>query len=331
MDEQAITILALLMKHDYLSGPKIQEALGMLAPNIKSIHARLHRLDEFVHTLNPNCRIIHTKNKGYHLTQDYFNESQKIFLRDLLQSNHVIKEDEKEELISLFDVFIPKKLNSKQMSQSYFDKITTITKAIKENHKIRFKYYSYKVMVDRVCRMPHQHGNVRESNQLYEVSPYLLKYNDGRYYLLAGFSDRQRKIQETRLYRLDRMEQVISIKRRRSYYQNETEESILLKANTMIHNFLAKDDALYSLAIKIDASIVNAFIEEFGDRVHFEVPLDYQTNHQVLASLEDVPLTDGLMNSLMRMSDKLTVLSPPEVVEKMKERALDLYQKYGNL
>lgn len=86
----------------------------------------------------------------------------------------------------------------KSMNESIYFNIDKIHSAIRDNSKIKFRYYDYNAKKEKIYR---------HDGRIYEVSPFALTWDDENYYLVA-FDSLNRQI---RHYRVDKMDNLAEI------------------------------------------------------------------------------------------------------------------------
>lgn len=125
---------------------------------------------------------------SYHIGNRQFELAELKLLVDSVQSAKFITEKKSNELIKKIEslaskyeasqlhrqVFVAGRV--KTMNESIYYNVDSIHAAIAGNSRITFKYFKWNVDKDM---------ELRHDGALYEVSPWLLSWNDGYYYLIA--------------------------------------------------------------------------------------------------------------------------------------------------
>lgn len=141
---------------------------------------------------------------GYYLASRQFELAELKLLVDAVQASKFITSKKSGELIAKLETLCSKAEakqlhrqvvvtnRNKAVNESIYYNVDMIYKAIAENVKIRFQYFEWSVKKEM---------KLRRDGSFYEVSPWLLSWDDENYYLIA-YDDRSREI---RHYRVDKM------------------------------------------------------------------------------------------------------------------------------
>lgn len=182
-----------------------QELIDYLAANgitseRKSIYTDIELLTEF------GMDIIKVKERpgGYYLASRQFELAELKLLVDAVQASKFITTKKSGELIGKLETLCSraqaKQLHrqvvvtnrNKAVNENIYYNVDLIYNAIAENVKIRFQYFAWSV---------NKEMKLRRDGSYYEVSPWLLSWDDENYYLIA-YDDRSGEI---RHYRVDKM------------------------------------------------------------------------------------------------------------------------------
>ena len=182
--------------------------------------------------------------------------------------------------------------------------MTTVIKAIHEKKNIYFKYVSYEIKRNKFVEIAHNHGNHKENNEFYIISPYKLIQRDSKYYVLGYFNQRPDKLS---IYRLDRMRLV---RNHKSPFE-EGEQFDLEQEVDHINMYVSgqKD----TLEISFDEVVLREVIDQFGQ--DHPVKKDFENRYHL--TIEDVLISDGLIGWLMMLQDHVKVIKPYSLQEKM--------------
>ena len=201
-DEHAVTmpeILAYLQKHD-------------ISAERKSIYADFHDLEKLGYEIAGEKT---GASYEYRLLTREFELAELKLLVDLIQTSRFLTLKKSQELISKLEgqcsEYDAKKLQRqvyvqdrvKADNESIYYSVDAIQSAISQNHMISFRYFRWNTEKKRELR----HGG-----ELYEVSPWMLSFNDENYYLIA-WDEKSRTI---RHYRVDKMLDITMLDRKRS-------------------------------------------------------------------------------------------------------------------
>ena len=193
--------------------------------------------------------------------------------------------------------------------------MTTVIKAIHEKKNIYFKYVSYEIKNNKFIEIAHNHGNHKENNEFYIISPYKLIQRDSKYYVLGYFNQRPDKLS---IYRLDRMRLV---RNHKSSFE-EGEQFDLEQETDHINMYVSgKRD---TLEISFDEVVLREVIDQFGQE--HPVKKDFENRYHL--TIKDVLISDGLIGWLMMLQDHVTVIKPYSLQEEMKERISNMLAQY---
>mgnify|MGYP000825327553 CR=1 FL=1 len=141
---------------------------------------------------------------GYRIADRTFELPEVKLLVDLVQSSKFITTKKSRQLIGKLEQLVSKndakKLQrqvvvadrNKTSNEKIYYSVDVIHSAIAENRQIRFHYFDWNVRKEM---------QLRKDGRFYQVSPWLLTWDDENYYLIA-YDDRSRDI---RHYRVDKM------------------------------------------------------------------------------------------------------------------------------
>jgi len=183
--------------------------------------------------------------------------------------------------------------------------ISSIHEAIPLQCTIRFKYAKYGLDKQLVW-----HNN----NQFYEIEPYELVWNSDFYYLIGKKTGEK----EWRHYRVDRMHE---LHKTFNLFQRQPFE---------VATYLEKTFHMYAGPVKevtlhVHHHLVNAMIDKFGLSLQIR-RLPNQDYFEITFKAAD---SDGLIRWLLTWGSHVKVVSPAEILEKIKHEALQMLQYYN--
>ena len=147
------------------------------------------------------------RNGGYYLADRDFELAEVKLLVDLVQSSKFITTKKSRELIKKLEKLVTREEavtlqrqvvvsdRNKAVNENIYYSVDVIYEAMASNLTVRFKYFEWDVNKNMV---PRKNGAV------YEVSPWLLTWDDQKYYLIA-YDGEAEKI---KYYRVDKMLQI---------------------------------------------------------------------------------------------------------------------------
>jgi predicted DNA-binding transcriptional regulator YafY len=200
--------------------------------------------------------------------------------------------------------------NTKSHNEHIYYAVNEIATAINEGKKIQFKYFNYDCNREPVFRK-----STQGEDKLYIVNPYSTVFSDDKYYLVC-YDDKHKTMTH---YRVDKMESVrvldapitpcdavkgfdIGDHKRQvfSMYTGERKKVIIEAEPTLT-------DVIFDKFGDIKMS-------ERGDRVRFEA---------------EVQVSPTFVAWCCSFGNKMQVVSPPTVVQKIKEYTHELYYQYS--
>lgn len=186
--------------------------------------------------------------------------------------------------------------------------ISAINVAIKADTKLKFQYLQY-TLADRENQVPRRNGND------YIVSPYYLLINEGNYYLLAFDGSK------ARTFRVDRMKKAQTLSDKR--------EGKKLMSEIDIRNYTKKTFSMFSgeetqVRIRFTKDMLDTVIDRFGANGGTYSPDD--NRHFIFSG--NVNVSPKFYGWLCSFGKKATVISPPAVVNDMKEYVKGILERY---
>ena len=212
-------------------------------------------------------------NKGYYLMERDFELSELRFLIDAVLSSRCITTKKSRELITKLEKqtskHMAKKLRMnrgiddriKCKNEEFYYNIDKISRAINENKKITFQYYTYNLEKKR---------ELKRDGHVYTLSPLDLVWNEDYYYLIGAHD----KYEDLTHYRIDRMHDIKPIDEQRRNpselkdYENGATTSAYLKKTFKMFG----GDAC-RVEVKFTNDMINPIIDRFGEEVII-VPFD---------------------------------------------------------
>ena len=295
---------------------KFLEELGIPAER-KSIYDDLNTLLEFGYDIQSK-RI--GRSTGYFIGERTFQVAELKLLVDSVQSSRFITQNKSNELIKKLESMVSESLAKdihhsvrvqgriKSMNESIYYNVDSLSEAIGANKVITFKYFSRDSKKNKIYR---------RNGALYEVSPWLLLWQNENYYLVAyDHSDEMLKH-----YRVDKMEsiQLIEASRKGSEYVEKIDQS----AYGDEHFGMFSGDT-QRVTLNCEDSLAGVVLDRFGD----QVPIMNQGNG-TFNVIVDVAINVTFFGWLCGLSGKAKILEPEEVVDKMKQHVSAIAELYG--
>ncbi len=283
----------------------------------KSIYSDIEALNEF------GMDIIRSGGHqgGYHLAGRNFELAEVKLLVDLVQSSKFITTKKSRELIAKLEKLVSKndavKLQrqvvvadrNKAVNENIYYSVDVIYDAIAGNRKIRYQYFEW----DAGKQM-----KLKKGGAYYEVSPWLLTWDDENYYLIAYDSEAGMM----KHYRVDKMLHIeMSKEAREGKALFEQMDAAAFSKKTF--GMFAGEERTVRLCC--DASAAGVIIDRFGT----DVALRRQDEAHVLARV-NVAVSPQFFGWLAGLGERVKIVSPPSVAEEYLaylEKILQAYRK----
>ncbi len=191
--------------------------------------------------------------------------------------------------------------------------IGKINEAIRTKKQIGFKYMKH-TLDSGSEQVERKHGSE------YIVSPYQLIINEGNYYLLSYNS----KYNDIRTYRIDRMKEVKvrDIPREgREVFASIDMESYTRRVFSMVGGKQKR------VRIRFTNDMLDTIVDRFGTKSGTSYIADGKSHFIVAA---DVEISNHFFSWICGFRKKATIISPPDVVEGLKEFLSDIATRYEN-
>ena len=171
--------------------------------DIKTIYQIIKNINELFYLLCHKQLIKTIRRTGFYIEEELFDDGQLQYLLDSIVFNKDINDKEAELFLDnikyLSSARQLARINVNQMNHDnqnyhYLLNLTTIIKAIHEKRNIYFKYVNYEIKDNKLIEIYRTHGNDKNNNELYIVSPYKIIQRESKYYLLGYFDNRENTI-----------------------------------------------------------------------------------------------------------------------------------------
>lgn len=199
---------------------------------------------------------------------------------------------------------------TKSANESIFYSINEINLAIENNKKVSFEYFDFNSKHERVYR---------RNGKRYFVNPLATIYDDDNYYLICYYG----KYEGVVHYRIDRMDHVQVVNDQPRDVYKGAPIDIKRHKKTLFGMFQGEEQLV---EFQADASILDPIFDIFGDKV--EITPDENGKLRFKAAVQLSPTFFGWCLSF---GDKLQVVGPDEVVEKVVEYIHSLTEGYKRL
>lgn len=231
-------------------------------------------------------------NGGYYMASRDFELAELKLLVDSIQASRFITAKKSKEMIgklsALTDEYSAKQLKRqvyvanrvKASNESIFYAVDAIHRAMQENQNITFQYFSWSI---------EKKMEPRHEGKYYEVSPWMLTYQEEEYYLVA-YDPGEEKIKH---FRVDKMLSVSPVKQKRKGGE--------LFESSDVASYSRKTFSMYSgekqvVTICFENRLIGVVIDRFGKDIDIRVRDD---NHfSIRVSIEVSPTFYGWLTTL---------------------------------
>jgi predicted DNA-binding transcriptional regulator YafY len=194
--------------------------------------------------------------------------------------------------------------NTKNENQQIKYSIHELHTAILTSHIIQFQYGKYDL---------NKKFQLSRNGNYYPVKPYALVWHNDYYYLIGEFIPNE----EIRHYRVDRMRNVSSTN---ETFHPDPDFNVPKYTEKLFHMYSGEE---YLVEIEFDANLINVVIDRFGRGVNIR-----QVGEDSFRISTQAIISDGLVKWLLTWGSEAKVLTPPSLVDRMREEAEKLYIKY---
>ena len=256
---------------------------------------------------------------GYRIADRTFELPEVKLLVDLVQSSKFITTKKSRQLIGKLEQLVSKndakKLQrqvvvadrNKTSNEKIYYSVDVIHSAIAENRQIRFHYFDWNVRKEM---------QLRKDGRFYQVSPWLLTWDDENYYLIAYTEGRLKH------YRVDKMQNVHQL-------PDTTREGAGEYANFDVNTYMQQMFGMFNgplkrVTLQCENRFAGAMIDRFGtapiltpcaDGEHFTMTAEIQVSPQFFGWVAG-------------FGTGVVVSGPPEVRAEMKKTLDQLQELY---
>lgn len=283
----------------------------------KSLYADMGLLEEYGIEIIKEQKM---KNCFYYIADRKFELAELKLLVDSVQASRFVTRKKSDELIKKItslasedearqlgrQVFVTGKIKSDNETILY--NVDYIHKAIAENSRVRFQYFSW--TVDKKKKLRH-------NGEFYEVSPWILSWDNENYYLVA-YDD---KVHEIRHYRVDKMLNLEISGQERQGKEIFREINMASYTDRMFGMFVGEEKNVRLLCENRFAGIM---IDRFGRDIMM-VPVD--EDHFTVNV--NVAVSSQFISWVFSLGDGVKIIGPDDVLGKVKEEVERLRNVYG--
>ncbi|MCI5621395.1 MAG: WYL domain-containing protein [Lachnospiraceae bacterium] len=200
---------------------------------------------------------------GYYLASREFELAELKILVDLVQSSKFITPKKSRELIRKLEGLVSHHdagqlkrqvmvMNrTKAVNESIYYNVDMIYNGIAENSKIRFQYFEWTVEKEM---------HLRRDGAFYEVSPYILTWDDENYYMIAY----EEETDLIKHFRVDKMLQISLTDQKRTGEEKMDHLDVAAYTRKTFGMFAGEEE---TVVLQGDASMIGVIIDRFGQNV----------------------------------------------------------------
>lgn len=256
----------------------------------------------------------------YRIVDRKFTEPELRILTDAVQAAAFISEKKTEELVNkiaelggrnkaeLLKKNVVRFNTTKSKNESVLYSVSEISAAIENGRKVSFRYFNYDKNHKKVYR--HKGGK-------YIVNPLATIYDNNYYYLIV-YDGRHNDVVH---YRLDRMDGVEMLEAKADRYTGD-EQDLQKHKKTLFGMYQGKAE---EVEFEIASDIVDRLFDTFGDEIRFVDNGDGKLKFKA-----EVQISPTFVVWCLSFGDKLKVIAPEEVKERLSSYTEQLYNLYRN-
>jgi len=201
--------------------------------------------------------------------------------------------------------------DSKCTNEEIFYNIDTVSRAIKEKKKIIFKYGVRNLEADRTIKIAFKERT---------ISPYALTWQDDHYYLIGNYEKYDNLVH----FRIDRMRSVTETDEFWRPFSEVCEyKDVFDVADYTKRLFNMYGGKVDNVDLKCKREVLEQITDRFGDKIFVRNITDTHFTFTAKAVV-----SDAFVTWIMNYGDKVTVISPDYLIEKIKKRATDILSLY---
>lgn len=254
----------------------------------------------------------------YRIVDRKFTEPELRILTDAVQAAAFISERKTEELITkiaelggrnkaeLLKKNVVKFNTTKCKNESVLYSVSEISAAIENGRKISFRYFDY----DKNHKKVYRHKGER-----YIVNPLATIYDNNFYYIISYDG----KHNDVVHYRVDRMDGVEMLEMRAEIYTGD-EQDLQKHKKTLFGMYQGEAE---EVVFEAESEIVDRLFDTFGEEINFEDGSDGKLRFKA-----EVQISPTFVVWCLSFGDKLKVISPEEVKERLSSYTERLYNLY---
>lgn len=288
----------------------------------KSIYADIKALNEI------GCEIVSTSypKKGYYMSSRRFQVPEVRLLIDAVNSAGFITPAKTKSLTEKLESLVSSHQADDLISQVYCENknkcdneeiyylIDNLYDAISKRRMVRFTYRRRNI--DKETKKSY-------TNRIFTVSPYALIWKDGHYYLVCNKSkyDNLMNLRVDRIRKLEILDETIRHFSEVSEYKFRFDTADY--ASKMFNMFSGKTEEV-TLVCHLELR------EEMMDRFGPNIPLSAVDENHFETKIQ-AAVSDGFVSWIMQYGDRMKVVAPQHMIDKIKCKAYSVLSNYKTL
>lgn len=257
---------------------------------------------------------------GYTLVSRQFELAELKLLVDAVQSSKFITTKKSRELIGKLETLCSKyeatqlhrqvvvTNRNKAVNENIYYNVDIIYNAIAENVKIQFQYFEWNVSKEM---------KLRRDGKIYEVSPWLLTWDDENYYLIA-YDDEAEMIKH---YRVDKMLKIeLSVEKREGKEQFQHFDIAAYSKKTF-GMFAGKEE---TVTLRCDRSLTGVMIDRFGKDVAMR-----KIDENTIQARVNVAVSRQFFGWITGLGNIVKIEAPERVVEQYRDYLGEIIERYS--
>ncbi len=272
----------------------------------KSIYSDIDHLIEF----GVDIEKVEGNRGGYYMASREFDLPEVKLLVDLVQSSKFITEKKSRELIKKLECLVPHQDavtlqrqvvvsdRNKTINESIYYSVDVIYEAMAKNHRVCFQYFEWDENKSQA---------LRRGGAVYEASPWLLTFDDQKYYLIAY--DSEAKMMKH--YRVDKMLHISLSDNERDGKEQYESVNLAAYGKSTFGMFAGKT---CTVRMSVNKALSGVIVDRFGTDVAMR-----KLDEEHLAVRAEVNVSPMFFGWLAGLNDQIKLLGPDEVVEEYKD------------
>ena len=260
-----------------------------------------------------------SRQNEYYVLDRSFDTAELHILMDAVQASSFVTEEKTNELVDKIATLAGNckgevlKSNAvafntvKSTNERIYYSVNEIITAIEQKKKIEFYYFNYDASHNKVYR---------KDKQKYIVNPYATIFSNDSYYLLC-YDDKHEGMAH---YRIDRMD-TVRITDTPVTKRPEIKKFDVKKHKKQVFNMFAGESV--NVTIRVDKSLIDAMFDKFGAAIKMNMISQSEAEFT-----QDVQISPAFIGWCCSFGNRLKVVSPSFVVDKIKEEIESLNNLY---